>query len=681
MRDKNRLAAFLIIISIMILIASININAQWSPYTGSNFSGALSQWPSYTRSFFSPNYSFFNLFPSYGNSFPSPFYSFPGLLSSGPFGSPYGGLYALSSTYNNYLSGGNYNFLSPGLNPYLMAAPPYITPLSLRPWVGQPNWPVTMTPGNNNWWPEIPSYVPPYSRYPYPRPSSYCDPASAPGRIAGNWSSQEMKDEEDNLLTGELSISRGEDSNTIKMLDSPLSLDEGTLTEFQYTRTAGKAPISIKGEFYSGYTVEFTGTADNRLCCRNHMCFWAGVFEVEGEYRIKDKLGQIADRGTFKIKGPVSSSKPRPTPVDTIKDLGKPFDEGRKILSLTTGADGRIYGGTEIGCHNVGHMFVYDPATEETTDLGNPGYECNAMTTGTDGLIYLGGGTRSAGDHDCKSIGYANFAIYDPGKPWNPGQGSNANPRDLGQAVNFSGEVDGYPIVVHDLATAPDGKIYGCTGYRDGQSGEYYAHLFVYDPQTDAIENLGRPISNQSSITRLAIAPDGIIYGVILGPRTGYRPPPGKLFSYNPESASFTLINTPSTIEGAGDLTVGSDGLLYVAGNENNTTIFTYDPVSKSFDIKGSLGGNGSVLRMITTVDGIIYIGCAVSGYFVRYDPERAWEDRPYSEANDKPGVNPRVFHWTGKVNALTEGQDGTIYFGNLSGHIFSFAGEEEPSS
>jgi len=84
---------------------------------------------------------------------------------------------------------------------------------------------------------------------------------------------------------------------------------------------------------------------------------------------------------------------------------------------------------------------------------------------------------------------------------------------------------------------------------------------------------------------------------------------------------------------------------------------------------------------MISAADGIIYIGCAVNGYFVRYDPQRAWEDSPQSDANDKPGVNPRVYHWTGKVNALTEGQNGIIYFGNLSGQLYYFAGEEEPSS
>ncbi|MGA1840407.1 MAG: hypothetical protein ACMUIU_07255 [bacterium] len=672
--NNNRLIAFFIIINITILINPINVNAQWMPFTGLNFPGALTQWPSYTGSLFSPDYSLFNFNPAYGNSFYSPFYPLSGSFSGGIYGGLYGGSYG-------GLYGRNYNLLSPGLIPSFLYTNPYISPSSSSP----TNWTANVLPGNNNWWQGPPLYFPQNSLFnpilpsiiPVSQPNTYCDPASAPGRMKGNWSSKMMKDEDGNALSGELSVRSGGDSDTINMLDSYLILGEGSLNEFKYTRTNGKAPISFQGTFYSGYTANFTGTANNKLCCRNTYCAFAGVFEVEGNYVIKDKLGEIADKGTFKLKGPVSSSSTSHTPVDAIKALGKPVEEGREILSLTTGADGRIYGGTDIGCLNVGHMFIYDPATEETIDLGNPGYECNAMTTGKDGLIYLGGGTRSSGDHDCKSIGYANFAIYDPDRPWNPGQGSNANPRDLGQAVNFSGEVEGYPIVVHDLATAPNGKIYGCTGYRDGQSGEYYANLFVYDPQTDTIENLGQPISNQSSITRLAIAPDGIIYGVILGPRTGYRPPPGKLFSYDPASASFTMINTPSSIEGAGDLTVGADGLLYLAGNENNTTIFTYDQVSKSFDIKGGLGGGGSVLRMITAVDGIIYIGCAVNGYFVHYDPEKAWDDKPYSDANDKPGVNPRVFHWTEKVNALTEGLDGTIYFGNLSGQLFYFEGEE----
>jgi len=70
---------------------------------------------------------------------------------------------------------------------------------------------------------------------------------------------------------------------------------------------------------------------------------------------------------------------------------------------------------------------------------------------------------------------------------------------------------------------------------------------------------------------------------------------------------------------------MGKDGLLYCAGGESDSYIFTYDPVSGTFDQKGSLGGCGAVLRMRCANEGIIYIGCAVNGYFVKYDPDVSW--------------------------------------------------------
>lgn len=670
-------------------------------------SGALAQyqWPSYSntawlsRSFFNPSYlldptsSHTGLFNNYTGPLNNPFlfnvFPFQGTTNATGIYSPYN-VFNRSGFFPSPFSIGiasPVGYSGPGGYPLSINFSPlssYLqTPFSPLSWIGGPYI------GTGIYGPFSSPFQFPGGYYdsitPIQQPVSYCDPAYAPGKMKGEWLSNTLKDESNKELNGELIVSLANNASTgivtstgtVNMLDSSLSLGEGSLVQFNYTRTQGNAPISFKAQFYSGYTAEFSGTADNRLCCRNHFCAFAGVFDVDGNYVIKDNSGKVVDNGIIKISGPAYSSTPTPTPVAAIKSIGKPIAEGNKILSLTTGSDGLIYGGTDIGCVNVGRMFAYNPAIRSITDLGNPGYECNAMTTGKDGLIYLGGGTRSSGNHNCAAIGYANFAIYDPGRPWNPGSGTSSNPRDLGQAVSFSGEVYGYPIVVHDLATAPDGKIYGCTGYRDGENDEYYAYLFVYDPQTGQINNLDHPIPNQSSITRLAIASDGIIYGVILGPRTGYRPPPGKLFSYNPASATFAIINIPSTIQGVVALAAGTDGLIYLAGGENNSTIFTYDPVSKSFDEKGNLGGCGEVLRMICAADGIIYIGCEVNGYFVMYDPERTWQASPQSDENNKPGVNPRVFHWTGKVNALTEGHDGTIYFGNLSGELYYFAGED----
>jgi hypothetical protein len=420
--------------------------------------------------------------------------------------------------------------------------------------------------------------------YPVPKYDYYCDPASAPSRLSGTWKSQQRTDESGDKLQGDLNIDVVSDQQIVIMRDFPLALVEGSMSPFEYTRTEGEAPISFKAIFYRGYTGAFSGTADNKLCCRNHMCFWSGTFEVEGKYEIRDNLDQLADKGTFTLKGPASSPGSLPEPDEAIKILKKPFKEGREILSLTTGPDGHIYGGIKVNSLDAGHMFIRDSATGRITDLGNPGYECNAMTTGTDGLIYIGGGTRNATQNECTAVGHANFAVYDPGKSWNPGNGANANPRDLGQAVSFSGNVVGYPIVVHDLVTAPDGKIYGCTGYRDGIESEYYAHLFVYDPQTGKIKDLGQPIPNHSSIIRLAIMPDGTLYGITLPPRTGPNLPHGELFSYDPVSDKFTLFDMPSTMEGAIALAAGKDGLLYIAGGTDDRDIFAYDPVSKTFE-------------------------------------------------------------------------------------------------
>lgn len=260
-------------------------------------------------------------------------------------------------------------------------------------------------------------------------PSDYCDPASAPAEFDGKWQSRQLTDESGDMLKGNLRIDKISSQKIVRMAGSSLPLVEGSLSQFQYTRTRGKAPISFKALFYRGYTADFTGTADNNLCCRNLMCFWAGTFEVEGEYVIKDNLGQTADEGTFSLKRPVSSSTPGPELDEAIKKRSKPVKEARKVLSLTTGTDGLIYGGTAINYLNAGHMFIYDPTFGKSPDLGNPGYECNAVTTGADGLIYIGGGARNSSPDECTVVGYANLAVYDPNKPWNPGQSPEANPR------------------------------------------------------------------------------------------------------------------------------------------------------------------------------------------------------------------------------------------------------------
>lgn len=87
-----------------------------------------------------------------------------------------------------------------------------------------------------------PLYPPPYTPniIPTPQPTFHCDPADAPYKMAGTWQSEQLTDEEGNTIKGDLSVNKND--KLIKMPDSPLSLGEGNITEFQYTRTHGGGP-------------------------------------------------------------------------------------------------------------------------------------------------------------------------------------------------------------------------------------------------------------------------------------------------------------------------------------------------------------------------------------------------------------------------------------------------------
>jgi hypothetical protein len=69
------------------------------------------------------------------------------------------------------------------------------------------------------------------------------------------------------------------------------------------------------------------------------------------------------------------------------------------IYSLTTGNDGRVYGGTST------YFFIYDPITDIFINKGDPGpeiYWMITLVTGRDGKIY-GGSSYNA-----------HLFVYDP---------------------------------------------------------------------------------------------------------------------------------------------------------------------------------------------------------------------------------------------------------------------------
>ena len=243
---KCLLLGIAIALFISLIYTSATI-AQWSNlgnsswYSGFFFNTPFSSFntiPIYRGSFNN------NLFQTYGNSFST------GLFSS--IGPTFGGSYTWPLNYNNYTNGINYDpfYSTPGLS---FSSTPYT---GLYPW--QSSLPNTLS--FNTLYSPIVNVTPQYGNIgiiPDPNPKPESKPYGAPKNINGNWQSNGSDE------GGSLKVDRN--NMILTMEGSSLSLGEGSLTEFVYTPTHGKSPISFNAAFESGYNVNFTGTANNAL--------------------------------------------------------------------------------------------------------------------------------------------------------------------------------------------------------------------------------------------------------------------------------------------------------------------------------------------------------------------------------------------------------------------------------
>ncbi len=195
-------------------------------------------------------------------------YPYPGGLFAGPTGyNPFSSGIPSSFSSNPY---GTYSYPGSGINSSSWQWSPSFTPYPFTP----------------------PTVIPVYNPYQTNSNQNQVQVRSAPEFFRGEWESDEITDDK-----GDLTLDR--DEETLEIQDSSLSLGEGDLLSFTYTTTFGKAPISFKAEFDSGYTVRFTGTADNQ-----RLMYTAGpfeYFEIKGEYVIKDDSNQTVDSGKFSL--------------------------------------------------------------------------------------------------------------------------------------------------------------------------------------------------------------------------------------------------------------------------------------------------------------------------------------------------------------------------------------------
>jgi hypothetical protein len=246
--------------------------------------------------------------------------------------------------------------------------------------------------------------------------------------------------------------------------------------------------------------------------------------------------------------------------------------------ALTMLNDGRLVGGT-----NNGHLFIYDPATRQTVDVGRPTtrtWQIAALTTGRDGLVY--GGTSSY------YYGQAALFTFDP-------------------ALNMFAYVI-TPLtktyMVGAVTAAPDGRIYAGFDNR----------LVIFDPAQRRLTLPEKPIEpERCQIRALITHPNGKIYGGCSN----------HLFSYDPVNYVINDLGKPDTRDydrngTIAALVVGNDGRVYgsLDFKYESSHLFVFDPASGQLSDWGVVLPTG-VSALTTCGDGTIYGGTGTwnSGY------------------------------------------------------------------
>jgi len=271
----------------------------------------------------------------------------------------------------------------------------------------------------------------------------------------------------------------------------------------------------------------------------------------------------------------ITKYNPNGTKVWT-KLLGTSSDD--RASALTTGNDGAIYvsgytqgnldGQTNGGGYGVWDVFItkYNPdGTKVWTKLlgTNANDEAYTLTTGNDGAIYVGGLTSSNLDGQTNSGGYDGFITkYNPDgtKVWTRLLGTNGE--------DYAG----------GLTTGNDGAIYvsGVTyGNLDGQTNSGSSDVFItkYNPDGTKVWTKLLGTSSDDRAGGLTTGNDGAIYvsGSTFGnldgqTNSGYWD--AFITKYNPDGTKvWTKLLGTGNDDGAGGLTTGNDGAIYVSGS------------------------------------------------------------------------------------------------------------------
>jgi len=212
------------------------------------------------------------------------------------------------------------------------------------------------------------------------------------------------------------------------------------------------------------------------------------------------------------------------------RKIGPVGDEQYRPPAMVAAADGRIYIGSIPAYGKMGGaLSSYDPETDEFQVHRNiiPNQSIVSLTTSPDGRLIYGGSSIHGGGGTSPVESEAHLFAWDV---------------EEGRLTMDIVPVRG-ASAIQSLATAPDGRIYGCAG----------STLFVYDSHRGGLIYKGS--AREGSITHMRTMGDGLIYGISSSALFRMKP-----LSQGEESVGFERLGPGGT-----DFAFGGDGKLYFA--------------------------------------------------------------------------------------------------------------------
>ncbi|MBU4175257.1 MAG: IPT/TIG domain-containing protein [Actinobacteria bacterium] len=326
-------------------------------------------------------------------------------------------------------------------------------------------------------------------------------------------------------------------------------------------------------------------------------------------------------------------------------DLEVPV-EGEGVLALVLcGHDDKIYGGTwKVGTYESAHLFRYEGAPGDFTDLGEPPVEGERFNMSIASLCY-------SGQKIYGGLGNGYFFSYDV---TGPGYDLLEKP--------FSGT-----CLATAVTAAPDGVIW--FGTRETADG----HVVTYDPALGAFRDVCMPIPGERLVGSTALTQAGVLFGGTSADGHVFRLDPYKT-GVGPCGTSVDI--TPGLMELgmpeslAGHDSVGAlcaypgDAKVVFGGTANDESVedarlFAYHAATgEVYDCGVALVGHKKILSLAACDDGFIYGG---TGNDEGGEDARLFRFDPVSLRVDDLGV---PLEYAKGIFSLIEGNGGEIYIG-----------------